>query len=90
MEKETKWTVMIYASGNNDLEPEVWQTMLAAEKVCLGEDVKVVMQIARAEGTLVDIFRPQHASKCECDSWTGARRYLLTAGKPNILADLGM
>ena len=90
MGKEAKWTVMIYASGNNDLEPEVWQAMLAAEKVCLGEDVKVVMQIVRAEGTLVAIFRPQHVSKCVCDSWTGVRRYLLTAGKPNILADLGM
>lgn len=30
--KRKEWTILIYANGNNELEPEIWESKLDAEK----------------------------------------------------------
>ena len=89
MTKIAKWTIMIYANGNNDLEPEMWQARLSAEKVCAGDDVKVVMQIGREENNLVTMLRPRQVAHLASEHWTGVRRYLLADGEAILLGDLG-
>lgn len=84
-----EWTVLIYANGNNDLEPETWQAKLAAETGFSGGNVNVVFEIGREDKALVNIFRPSLAlSRQSCD-WTGVRRYLLTGGQSVLLQDFG-
>lgn len=89
MARIANWTIMIYANGNNDLEPEMWQAKLAVEKIFAGDDVTVVMQIGREDAHLVNILRSQQAASVAGEQWTGVRRYLLTKGRAVLLADFG-
>lgn len=89
MTKLAQWTIMIYANGNNDLEPEMWQAKLAAEKACFGDSVTVVLQIGREDAALVNILRPGQVTQLASEYWTGVRRYLLAGGKAVLLEDLG-
>ncbi|MGI6093645.1 MAG: clostripain-related cysteine peptidase [Negativicutes bacterium] len=89
MKEDTKeWTVLIYANGNNDLEPETWQAMLAAEASC-HTNINVIYEIGRVDTTLVKMFRPGLVLSRDCNEWTGVRRYLLTGGKSVLLNDFG-
>ncbi|MDD4601151.1 hypothetical protein SDC9_13751 [bioreactor metagenome] len=84
-----KWTILIYANGNNDLEPETWQAKLAIETSCFSNTVNTILEIGRENRTLVNIFRPRHALSCEDEAWTGVRRYLLEGGQSFLLEDFG-
>lgn len=89
MDEHQKWTVLIYANGNNDLEPETWQAKLAVERTSFGGNINIVFEIGRADKTLVNIFRPSLALlRQECD-WKGVRRYLLKGGQSVLLHDFG-
>ena len=47
------WTILIYADGNNELEPEIWRSKIDAEKIGSSDTVNVIMQIARESNKLV-------------------------------------
>lgn len=42
-----QWTLLIYANGNNELEPEIWRSKLDAEKVGSSDNINVIMEIGR-------------------------------------------
>lgn len=86
-QQEADWTILIYANGNNELAPEMWQGMLAAEKVGSSANVHVVMQIGRAEYKLVKLIRSD-VSLTDEDSWNGVRRYVINKGNSDLVGNL--
>lgn len=87
IQKETDWTILIYANGNNDLEAEMFQSMLDAEKVGSNSRVQVVIQIGRAEDKLVKLIRSDVNAE-EYDRWSGVRRYFVHKGNSELVEDL--
>lgn len=82
---QKKWTVLIYANGNNELEPEMVQSLLDSEKVGSSENINVLMQIGRVKRELVKIIRPGDILPVEGENWTGVRRYYVRkAGNVNV------
>ncbi len=84
---EKRWTVLIYANGNNDLEPEMRQALLDAEKVGSCFDVNVVIQLGRAEYELVKIIRQTTAPKV-AGGWSGVRRFFVAKGSSTLVGNL--
>jgi Clostripain family. len=84
-----KWTVLIYANGNNDLEPEIWQTMLTTEMGCFNNNVNILFEIGREDRALMNIFRPRLVLPKQEGEWMGVRRYLLKDRKSVLLHDFG-
>lgn len=82
------WTILIYANGNNELEPEMSQAMHNAEKVGSNIDVNVVIQLGRAKYELVKIIRQDLGQRSD-DSWSGVRRYLVEKGGSTLVGNLG-
>jgi len=88
MQQEADWTILIYANGNNDLEPEMLQVMLDAEKVGSGSHVHVAIQIGRAEKSIVKLIRQNFNNNEEDDAWSGVRRYYVRRGGSDLVEDL--
>lgn len=93
-----RWTVLLYLAGADDLEPQIAGTLLALEKAGPPPDLEVVVQIARASGTLLEPLLPGRPPTGIDGDWHGVRRYRLTARPPGgsdriyhseLLADLG-
>lgn len=87
IQQKKDWTILIYANGNNELEPEMRQAMLNSEKVGSNNDVSVVMQIGREKYELVKLIRPDADPKPD-DSWSGVRRYLIAKGGATLVGNL--
>ena len=68
------WTILIYANGNNDLEPEMWHAVSNVTKVQSNPDINVVIQIGRADEKIVKLIRKNNLPKTN-DNWNGVRRY---------------
>lgn len=83
------WTILIYASGNNELAPEIWKSKIDAEKFGSKDQVNVIMQIGRESRQLVKMIRPSDLLPEEEESWTGVRRYYILNTKSILLKDLG-
>jgi hypothetical protein len=84
-----RWTLLIYANGNNELEPEMLRARLDAEKAGSDASVDVVMQISREDRRLARIMRPSEQIADAAEQWRGTRRYYIRKGKSDLLADLG-
>jgi hypothetical protein len=84
-----QWTLLIYANGNNELEPEMWQAKLDAEKTGSSQDVNVVMQIGRENRHLARILRPLDLLPDAGERWVGARRYYIRKNRSDLIDDLG-
>ncbi|CAH2214313.1 clostripain-related cysteine peptidase [Tepidibacter aestuarii] len=82
------WTVLIYINGNNDIEPEIRQAMLAIKNVDINENVNVLVQIGREEWALVKIIRPLDTLPESDDKWVGVRRYYFEKTKCTLIEDL--
>jgi len=89
LQQQKKWTILIYANGNNELQPEIWQSKIAAENTGSHQNVNVVLQISREKDTLVSILRPSISFPSRVAKWIGTRRYLIDNGKSTLLKDLG-
>ena len=83
------WTILIYANGNNELEPEMYESMLDCEKVSSNCDVNVIIQLARADRKIAEIMRPDETFSKENNSWTGVRRYYIGKSNSQLIQDLG-
>lgn len=70
------WTVLIYANGNNELEPEITDTIEKLKLENINDDFNIVIQLARADKELVSKLRGNIESE-EKDRWSGVRRYLI-------------
>ena len=72
------WTVLIYANGNNDLEPEISKSLLDIERIGAGTNTNVIVQLARAPYKLIKSMRPNLLDQTDIDGgWSGVRRYLV-------------
>ena len=89
IQNKANWTILIYANGNNELEPEMWQAKLLAEKIGSNAKVHVLLQLGREERKLVNLFRPDTFFPAPAESWTGVRRYLVNQGTSVLQEDLG-
>lgn len=89
IQPEKDWTILIYANGNNELQPEMWQAKTDAERIGSSAKVHVVIQISREKNELVTILRPYDSLPQSSVKWIGARRYYLTSGKSVLIKDLG-
>lgn len=87
MQAEADWTILIYAGGNNELEPEMRQAMLDAEKAGSSSKVNVVIQLGRAEYELVKLIRQDVVAKAD-DNWSGVRRYFVEKNSSVLVGDL--
>ncbi|HHW69725.1 MAG TPA: hypothetical protein GX392_00010 [Clostridiales bacterium] len=85
---EADWTILIYANGNNELEPEIRQAMFDMEKVGSSFNVHVVLQIGRAEYKLVKLIR-NDINYNDKYSWSGVRRYFVKKGSSELVGNLG-
>jgi hypothetical protein len=86
---QKQWTLLIYANGNNELEPEMWQAKLDAEKAGSGHNVNVIMQIGRENRQLIRILRPMDMLPDADERWVGARRYYIKKNQSDFINDLG-
>lgn len=87
--EQKDWTILIYANGNNELQPEIWRVKTDAERIGSSENVNVVMQISREKNELISILRPYESLPQVGVKWIGARRYFVTKDKSNLIMDLG-
>lgn len=83
-----EWSILIYANGNNELEPEIANSKKLAETVGSNENVNVVMQIARESKNLVKTLRPFDNFEIDEDQWIGTRRYLVGKRNSKLLEKL--
>jgi hypothetical protein len=83
-----KWTVLIYADGNNDLEPEIYQAFQTMIEEPVGKDITLIIQMARAPRSLVRLLRPCLATQVS-PPWEGVRRYLINHRGVTWIDDLG-
>lgn len=83
------FTTLIYADGNNELEPEMWKSKIDAEKVGSSDNVNIVIQIARENMELVKIMRPSDSLIKSSENWTGVRRYYILKSESALIKDLG-
>lgn len=83
-----EWTIIIYANGNNELEPEMAEMLHLLEKENFPEDINIVIQIARWNRELSKLLRPLHVFKEE-ETWEGCRRYYIKSGTAELMEELG-
>jgi len=95
MNKKTikDWTVLIYADGNNELEPDIWKSKIDAEKVGSSDNINIVMEIGRESRELARIIRPNERIPDDEDNdeenWSGVRRYYISNSQSKLIKDLG-
>lgn len=74
--RTNKWTVLIYANGNNELEPEITKAIENLKMEHINDNFNIVIQLARANEELVQKLRgPIYINQKE--RWSGVRRYLI-------------
>ncbi len=74
--RTNKWTVLIYANGNNELEPEITTAIEKLKMEHINDNFNIVVQLARANEELVQKLRgPIYINQNE--RWSGVRRYLI-------------
>ena len=69
-----KWTVLIYANGNNEFEPEMYQLLMDLMKMPANEQINIVVLLGRAEREMVKILRPGESFSNNQEIWAGVRR----------------
>lgn len=83
------WTILNYANGNNEYEPEMFKSMKDSERVEDIERINIVTQIGRIEREVARIIRPNERLEDDEEMWTGVRRYITEYQKSELLEDLG-
>lgn len=85
------WTVLLYANGNNDLQPEIGAAVRQLMATKWDANINVVVQWASAPLEMIRILRPLYDPEHRQQHWSGVRRYLLKNGQPpQFLEDLGL
>jgi hypothetical protein len=83
------WTILIFANGNNELEPDIWKSKIDAEKIGSNSNTNVVMQIGRESRELINIIRPTAQLSSDDEEWTGVRRYYIQTPSSKLISSLG-
>ncbi|GIM28042.1 hypothetical protein CPJCM30710_07080 [Clostridium polyendosporum] len=74
-----KWTILIYADGNNEMNDTMYNAMLACKKAGSNKNINVIMQIG-----LINNNENKYS-----DIWSGVRRYYIKRNNPLLIEDLG-
>ncbi|MEW9097009.1 MAG: clostripain-related cysteine peptidase [Clostridiaceae bacterium] len=77
--KRKKWTILIYADGNNEMEQVIYESMESLKGMEANKDISVVMEIG-----LLGKSEISTALKS-----SGVKRYNLNSPNPILLEDLG-
>lgn len=83
-----KWTVLVYANGNNELEPEIYDRFKNLQEEVEGKDIYVVTQLARMSIQRLKLLRTR-LEPANGERWTGVRRFVLQGGKNIMVGELG-
>ena len=83
------WTILNYANGNNEYEPEMYKALKDSAKAGYDDRNNIVIQIGRIEREVARIIRPSEKLEDEDELWTGVRRYHVIDNKSEYLEDLG-
>lgn len=83
------WTILIYANGNNEMEPEMYESMISCEKIGSNDNVDIIVQLARADRQIAQIMRPNKKLPKEVDKWTGVKRYYISKSNSKLVDNLG-
>lgn len=85
-----EWTIMLYANGSNELEPETWQIFQDIEENI--EDLKntnIVLQMSRESISNLEILRPINLNYKENEKWKYTRRYIYDSDHFELIEKLG-
>lgn len=80
-------TVLVYAAGNNELEPEIWSSVASGLRTLTDSSVTAVIMVSRWPRPLVSVMRPAARLVPDAEPWTGTRRYLLADGAVRLLSE---
>lgn len=83
--KGEKWTVLIYAAANNDLESHIYQQYLMIKNTSDLENTDVLFQISKpSKGACQNT----HGNNIN-EEWCGTRRYVINKDRTLLAANLG-
>lgn len=82
------WTILNYANGNNEYEPEMFRVLKDSKKIPRDDKFNIVIEIGRIDREVVRIIRPCDRFMEEDESWVGVRRYNINQ-TPELVEDLG-
>lgn len=71
-----EWTFLLYANGNNELEPETWQSVVDIQNSPDHPSIHVVVQVSRETQSNVRLLRPDKQPNMLTEVWSGVRRYV--------------
>ncbi len=80
------YTILIYANGNNEFEPEMRQLMQQSQMAGSNGDVDIVLQTGRIEQKVLEIIRPSYVFDGTYKDDPGVKRYYLD-GHEAVLAE---
>ncbi len=83
------WTILNYANGNNEYEPEMFSVLKASQKILGADKLNIAIEIGRIDREAVRILRPQEKIDEEDEMWTGVRRYQVKSHKSELVEELG-
>jgi len=81
--RNVRWGVLIYACGNNDLEPEITHAVLSLFANSRFEDASIAVQLGRASRELIAVLRPGLKYHFRGGEWRGVKRFFREAGCHN-------
>lgn len=84
-----EWTVLFYAAGNNELEPEINKCFYDLTFAGSNQDINIIIQIGRGDRKMVNILRPGQCFCVEDCDWTGVRRYEIGQNEGRMIFDMG-
>lgn len=84
-----KWTILYYANGNNEYEPEMYKSLMDIKDKSSNNEIDVLVEIGRVERKIPEIIRSQEKFDDNKELWTGVRRYHIFNGEAELLESLG-
>lgn len=84
-----KWTILYYANGNNEYEPEMYKSLMDIKEKSSNNEIDVLIEIGRVERKIPEIIRSSEKFDDKHEPWTGVRRYHIFNGEAELLESLG-
>ncbi len=69
--------VLFYLNGNNELEPEIWNSFLKLSSVACSSNMTLLAQVARQKPEMTELMRIGYKSYFFEEQWSGIKRYII-------------
>ena len=89
MGSKGQWTILIYANGNNELEPEICEAFKSLLSMSIPENINVVVEIGCEDRKIARLLRPEADFKSQDDLWNGVRRYCSKEKRLELYRNMG-